>query len=203
MGSGYGVAVILKTQLLDEPLVLGTELGHVQIPAVLEKDPQYEDERGLLQYVSNYYYEGVQMPEYEDVASGRGIVVAFKYALTKRGKEIPAEVPNAGGIAQLAKAGDEAAREAIFLAHKFFTRSAKSIATSLSCDSILLALDNQVKDLEFVESFVDLLRAEFYTWIRPEWLNGVRVYTQKESLNFNILGTDYMAHRLATKAVKK
>lgn len=197
------MALILKSQLLRDPLVLGTELGHVQIPAVLEKDPEYADEHSLLQFISDKLYGGVQMPEYEDIASGRGIVVAFEHAVKKAGGELPEGARTAADIAKLAKDGNEAAKQAIFLAHKYFVRSAKSIATSLSCDSILLALDNQVKDLKLVLEYAEKLNTEFHTWLRPSWVEGVRVYTQKESLNFNILGTDYMAHRLANNRIEK
>ena len=76
-------------------------------------------------------------------------------------------------------------------------RAAKGIATSLSCDSVVLALDNQVKNAWFVEAIADTLHDEFYHFIRPDWMKGIRVYTQTEVLNFNILGTSYMASKLA------
>jgi glucokinase len=80
-----------------------------------------------------------------------------------------------------------------------FLRGAKAIATSMCCDSVVLALDNQVKNSMFVTEISEDLKNEFYHFIRPEWMKGIRVYTQKKFLNFNVLGTDYMAHRLASQ----
>jgi glucokinase len=200
MGSGYGVALILKTSLLEQPLVIPTELGHVQFPGQMENDENYADEHGLTQFVSDALYGGVHAPEYEDIASGRGIVLGYKNCIKKRTGKIPTEEIDAGKIAQLARSGHDAAKKAIKLAHLYFTRSAKAIATSLSCDSVVLALDNQVKDWDLIRTELHELQKEFYSWIRPTWLSGIRVYTQVKTLNFNILGTDYMAHRLADKA---
>jgi glucokinase len=201
MGSGYGVALIVKSPLLAQPLVLGTELGHLQVTAQLASDPAFAAERELLQFVSDHHYAGVHMPEYEDIASGRGLRLAYQYFVKKStGELLPLESLDAGAIAQKAQEGDPLAEEALLWHQKLFIRSAKTIATSLCCDSIVLALDNQVKNAWFVFKISDKLKEEFYSWIRPPWLDGVRVYTQTKILNFNILGTDYIAHRLADKA---
>jgi glucokinase len=201
MGSGYGVALIVQSPLLAQPLVLGTELGHLQVTQPLEKDPAFAAEKDLLQYVSDYHYGGVHMPEYEDIASGRGLRLAYAYAVKKAtGEDLPVDSLDAGAIAQKAQEGDPVAAEALLWHQKLFIRSAKTIATSLCCDSIVLALDNQVKNSWFVFKVSEQLKEEFYSWIRPAWLDGVRVYTQTQTLNFNILGTDYIAHRLAAKA---
>ena len=198
MGSGFGVALIVKNPLFDVPVVIPTELGHLQIPVRMEGSPEYPEERGLMQFLANYYYEGKLCPEYEDVASGRGLPLAYQYLYEKeKGEKVdPAEL-DAGKIAVKANNGDPIARRALTWHYKIFTRAAKCIATSLSCDSVLLALDNQVKNNEFVRSIEKELNDEFYTWIRPDWMNSVRVYTQKVVLNFNILGTTYMANQIA------
>ena len=198
MGSGFGVALIVKNPLFDVPVVIPTELGHLQIPVRMESSPEYPEERGLMQFLANYYYEGKLCPEYEDVASGRGLPLAYQYLYEKeKGEKVdPAEL-DAGKIAVKANNGDPIARRALTWHYKIFTRAAKCIATSLSCDSVLLALDNQVKNNEFVRSIEKELSDEFYTWIRPDWMNSVRVYTQKVVLNFNILGTTYMANQIA------
>jgi glucokinase len=200
MGSGYGVAMIVKTPLLDEALVLGTELGHVQIPLACDTDPGYQLEHDLVQHVSNYYYGGSQAPEYEDIASGRGLKLAYQYfALKEKGEKLDVDAIDPGTLAQQAKDGDPVARAAFTWHYKLFLRSAKSIATSLCCDSVVLALDNQVKNAWFVKEIADILKQEFYNFIRPTWITGIRVYAQVKILNFNVLGTDYMARRLAAK----
>lgn len=200
MGSGLGVALIVKSPLLDKPLVVPTELGHLQIPAVCNEDPNHEEEHKIIQHVSNHYYGGAQMPEYEDIASGRGICLAYQYCKMRDTKEkIPIERINGGDIAEAARLGEKTARDALSWHYKIFMRIAKAVSTSLNCDSVILALDNQVKNAWFVSAISDQLQDEFYNFIRPDWMKGIRVYSQKEVLNFNILGNDYMAHQISTK----
>jgi len=198
MGSGYGVALIVRSPLLREALVLPTELGHLQIPLVMEKDPGRAEEWELVQFVSDFYYGGRQCPEYEDIASARGLRLAYQYAVRKAtGELLDFEAIDAGDVARKAKDGDPVAIKALMWHYKLFIRSAKEIATTFTCDSVVLALDNQVKNWWFVQQICELLKDEFYNFIRPDWMKGIRVYAQTELLNFNILGTDYMAHRIS------
>jgi glucokinase len=198
MGSGFGVALIVKSGLLNVPLVLGTELGHVQIPQNCDTHPDYQLEHDLIQHVSNNYYGGSQQPEYEDIASGRGLQLAYQYfALKEKGETVPLDSIDPGVVAANAQTGDPVSRLALTWHYKLFIRSAKSCATSLCCDSVVLALDNQVKNAWFVSQISELLKEEFYHFIRPDWMEGIRVYAQVKLLNFNVLGTDYMARRLS------
>ncbi|OHT04429.1 putative glucokinase 2 [Tritrichomonas foetus] len=200
MGSGLGVALIVKSDLLESPLVVPTELGHMQIPVVCKNDPTSELEYELVQHVSNHYYGGKQTPEFEDISSGRGLCLAYQFfKLKNESKRIPVEQINAGDVAEAARTGDKTARQALEWHYKIFIRSAKAVATSLTCDSLILALDNQVKNGWFVNAIADVLHDEFYNFIRPDWMNGIRVYTQIETLNFNILGTHYMANKVANQ----
>jgi glucokinase len=198
MGSGYGVALIVRTPMLKDPLVLPTELGHLQMPLVMAGDPNEAEEHELVQFVSDFYYQGTMSPEFEDIASARGLRLAYQFFYKKaNGELIDYDTIDAGVIAQKAQAGDPVALEALTWHYKLFIRSAKAIAATLTVDSVVLALDNQVKNGWFVLQAADKLKDEFYTFNRPEWLKGVRVYTQTRLLNFNVLGTDYIAHRLA------
>jgi glucokinase len=200
MCSGFGGALIVKSPMLADPLVLPTEIGHIQIPPVCRKDAGYSLEHALIQHLSDHYYKGSQMPEYEDVASGRGLCIVYQFFKRRYEKDhVPLDRLDAGEIAELAKEGNKTAREALLWHYKLFIRAAKAVGTSLSCDSLLLALDNQVKNAWFVIAASDKLREEFYTFIRPEWMKGIRVYSQKEVLNFSVLGTDYIAHSLAKR----
>ena len=194
MGSGLGVALIVKSPLSPDPVVMPTELGHLQIPQVCCRHPNNKLERSLVQHVSEHYYAGAQCPEYEDVSSGRGLELTYQYFnLVETGRKIPLDQISAGEIAALAQDGDAVARKALLWHYTMFIRSAKSVATSLSCDSVVLALDNQVKNSWFVQSVEKELGDEFYHFIRPDWMKGIRAYSQTKILNFNILGTDYMA----------
>jgi glucokinase len=200
MGSGFGGALIIKCPMLPEPVVLPTEIGHIQIPPVCENDPAYALEHDLIQHISNHYYMGKQMPEYEDIASGRGLCLAYQFFKRRFEREhVPFERIDAGKVAEMAKQGNRTAREALLWHYRLFIRAAKAVGTALCCDSLLLALDNQVKNQWFVASVSERLREEFYTFIRPDWMKGIRVYSQKQLLNFNVLGADYMAHSLAKR----
>jgi glucokinase len=199
MGSGYGVAIIVKNALLKEAIVLPSELGHLQIPLVMGKDPTKTEEWEFVQFVSDFYYNGTQCPEYEDISSARGLRLAYQYFVQKStGEVLDFDAIDAGDVAERAKSGDRVALEALKWHYKLFIRSAKEIATTFNCDSVVLALDNQVKNWWFVSSISDVLKDEFYNFIRPDWMKGIRVYAQTSLLNFNILGTDYMAHRISS-----
>ena len=200
MGSGLGVALIVKTPLLEKPLVLPSELGHLQIPIVCENHKNAAEEKRMIQFVSEHYYNGRQMPEFEDIASGRGLCLVYQYLYDKEHQvKIPLDEISAGDIAQNAREGDKISREALLRHYTLFVRAAKAVATTLNCDSVLMALDNQVKNVWFVRSAVEDLKDEFYTFIRPDWMKNIRCYTQTKVLNFNLLGMDYMAHQLADK----
>ena len=200
MGSGLGVALIVKTPLLNKPLVVPTELGHLQIPSVCARHPNSKEEYNLLQHVSDHHYGGRQMPEFEDISSGRGLCLVWQYYNMKAtGNKVPLDQISAHEIAQNAQKGDKVSRDALLQHYLMFMRSAKSISTRLSCDSIVMALDNQVKNMWFVNSAIDQLHDEFYHFIRPDWMKNIRVYSQTKVLNFNILGTSYMAHQVANQ----
>ncbi|EAY23514.1 hypothetical protein TVAG_071780 [Trichomonas vaginalis G3] len=200
MGSGLGAALVVRTPLLKNPLVLPTELGHVQIAPNMKEHKNFQEERELIQHISNHYYNGQLDPEYEDICSGRGLPLAYQfYHQKKTGELLPLEQIDAGEVAKKAIAGEEDAHLALKAHYIFYLRAAKAIATSLSCESCVLSLDNQVKNHAFVMKIMKELEEEFYEFIRPDWMNGLRVYSQKAIRNFNILGTDYMAHAIANK----
>lgn len=197
MGSGLGIAVIIQTPLLKGPFVLATELGHLQIPQNGQKFSGYDAEAKLIQHLSDHYYNGTQAPEFEDAASGRGLDLLYQhYFLQDSGKKLPLDQIDAGDVASKAQKGDKVARQSLLAHYQIFLRSAKQVAISLSCDSVLLALDNQVKNDWFVRSVLPELKDEFYHFIRPDWLKNTRVYGQVKVLNFNLLGTVYMSQTL-------
>lgn len=198
MGSGLGVAILYKNPYTKEHLVLPTEFGHLQIAPTGRRDENSGSEYRLIQHVSDHYYAGTQAPEYEDISSGRGLCLTYQhFHLVETGVKIPLDQIDAGEIAHLAKTGDKIARQSLLKHYTMFMRNAKAVATTMSCDSILLALDNQVKNSWFVTSITRELKNEFYNFIRPDWMKGIRVYHQNKVLNFNILGTSYTAYKIA------
>jgi hypothetical protein len=52
--------------------------------------------------------------------------------------------------------------------YEFLLQVAKAVVTGLSCDSVLLSLDNQVKNDWFVQKVKGDLHKEFYNFIRPD-----------------------------------
>lgn len=78
LGSGLGVELITNNSN-NERHVLPCELGHVQIPTVWYNDQNSKLEYELINHVSNHYYNGKQMPEFEDVSSGRGIKMCYQF----------------------------------------------------------------------------------------------------------------------------
>lgn len=197
MGSGLGAAIIVKTPLIPHPLVLPTEWGHLQIPIACKEDTQCELERKLVQFISDFYYDGKKTPEYEDISSGRGLRLAYKFFKEKEGQKIDYESIDAGEVATKAKTGENAARRALTWDYVMFIRAAKALATAMTCETVILALDNQVKNDWFVHEIEELLENEFYNYVRPDWMKDIRVYSQTEVLNFNILGTTYMANQIS------
>lgn len=196
-GSGLGIGIIEKTPMMNLPYVIATELGHLQIPMIRGKSPKYESEFNLIQFISDEMYEGKQAPEFEDIASGRGLSLVYQYYVLKEtGTKIAQAQINSSEVASKAEKGDKIALQSMLTHYQFLLRAAKSVATSLSCDSVLLALDNQVKNDWFVQKTKDELHSEFYNFIRPDWMKNIRVYTQTKNQNFNLLGTGLLADSL-------
>lgn len=200
LGSGLGAALIVNNPLSNERFVLPCELGHVQVPVVGRDDPGSQEEYDLVHHVSKFYYGGKQAPEFEDLSSGRGIKLCYQHFLQKY-EHVNKNVDDidSGDVAVLANKGNKAAKAALLWCYKLYLRLGKMIGTSLQCDSIVMALDNQVKNAAFVDSISDELKEEFYNFIRPDWMKGIRVYSQTKVLNFNILGCDYVAHQADSK----
>jgi glucokinase len=104
MGSGFGVALIVKSGMLAVPLVLPTECGHIEVAPNCDEHPEHD----LLQHISNYYYNGTQQPEYEDLGSGRGLPLVYQlFVQLEKGEYIPIESMYAGVIAGKAKNGSD------------------------------------------------------------------------------------------------
>jgi glucokinase len=186
--------MIIRTMLSAEPHVLSMELGYLQILMNMERFPGYHAEHKLIQYISDQRYDGTHAPEYEDIASRRGLEIVYQHYIEEEGGiKIPLSEIEASDIASKARIGDKISRRAMQTHYQFLMRAAKAVVTTLSCDSVLLALDNQVKNDWFVRSITDDLQSEFTHFIRPEWIDNIRVYGQTKHQNFNIHGTAYVA----------
>ena len=195
MGCGLGAALLINQKFIKNPVVVSTEAGYLQTSTVLKKHEFFPIESKLVQYVSDYYHNGELVPVYEDFSSGRGLCISYQFFKgTKLNNLNNLEIPNAAEIADLAKKGDEIAQKAMKHHYLLFTRCAKSLALTFQCESIVMALSNQVRNHWFVNQIKEDMKKEFYDSTRPKWLENTRVFSQKKDLNFNLLGTTYMAN---------
>lgn len=187
LGSGLGAAIIVHDSFNKTPFVISSELGYLQAPRVAANHENFKEDNKLTQILSEHYYKDGQMPCYEDFASARGIIALYK-ALTNK------ENLNAGEIAELAKKGDACAYKAIKLHYLYFTRFAKNIGATLRCETVVMALSNQVSNDWLIKEIVDDMKKEFNDSTRPQWIKDIRVYSQTKDMNFNLNGVTFMAH---------
>ena len=196
MKTGLGASIIVKNSFTSKPFVIATELGHIQIPSI------NSEERPLYQFLSNYLYKGSQQPEYEDIASERGISNVYNYYKFKFGNNIDnSKLPStvsAKEIIQKARNGDKISLKVLSTCFQHFIRAAKSIGVCMSVDTIFLGRNSF--DSNWYMNVADLiLKEEFYSFIQPEWIKTFRIYTQVKETNLNLLGVSYMAHNIANQ----
>ncbi|KAH0786301.1 Glucokinase 1 [Histomonas meleagridis] len=190
MGSGLGAALITNNKATNSPIVVSTEMGYLQIPTSGVNNQTHLLDDAIVRFASNHYYQGVYSPGFEDLASGRGLIVDYLFFGGK---------PNVDSteISELAKGGDTSAKMAMKQHYLYFTRCAKQFAVTMKCGSILMALVNQVKNKWIIEEIAEEMEQEFKRYSRPELVNEVSLYTQIKECNFNLIGASYMAHLAA------
>lgn len=191
-GSGLGAAIIC-----EKNLVVSTEFGYFQIPSFSKKESQSKlNFSQLKQKVSEDFYSGRYSPTFEDFSSGKSLGNIYRFLNEDSNISCSEEV------AVLAKNGDERALNALKINYHFLMKCAKNLAIGMKCDSIILALSNQVKNSWFVKKHSDLMEIEFCDHPESKKLQEVRVYTQTKKMNFNLLGAVRMAHKIANLSLK-
>lgn len=186
-GSGLGAAIIC-----EKNLVVSTEFGNFQVPSFSKKESQSRlNLSHLKKQVSEDFYSGRYSPTFEDFSSGKSL--GNIYQILTDGSNISCSEE----VAVLAKKGDEVALNALKINYHFLMKCAKNLAIGMKCDSILLALSNQVKNLWFVQKHTEFMENEFCDHPESYKLRKVRVYTQTQEMNFNLLGAVRMAHKIA------
>ncbi|EAY11077.1 hypothetical protein TVAG_045010 [Trichomonas vaginalis G3] len=188
LGSGLGAALILKEPFNDKPFVLATEFGYLQMPTVMKAHENYDYERKIVQYTSDYYYEGATCPGFEDFSSARAIRSLHKFW-------VPSSELEAGDISKLAKNGDKQAYQAMAQHYIYYSRLARTFALGMKCDSIVMALSNQVANDYLITEIAGKMKDEFFDGTHPDWIKDTSVYSQNIDHNFNLFGATYMAHR--------
>jgi hypothetical protein len=150
-----------------------------------------------MEYISDEKYEGKQIPKYEDIASEKGIALVYQYYCYKEtGVKMELSEIKFEDVLLKARNGDKIAYQTMLAHYQFLIRAAKAVSTSFGCDSVILASDNQVKNDWFVQRVKNELHAEFHQFTRPDLMKNIRVYTQAEFQNFNLLGTGLLASSL-------
>ena len=200
VGAGLGCSLIVKTPLFKRKIVVPTELGHLELPIVGHKNPDYNFEKDIVQYISNQHYDGELAIEFEDIVSGKGLCNVFQYFMNKStGKKIPLSELEGGEIAKLASDKHPIAYKSLVLFNQMAIRSAKTISTTMNCDSVILTSNNQVANHYIIKENYEKMKNEFYSFIRPDWMKTITIFTQIKNMNFSLFGTSSIAHDLGKR----
>jgi len=194
MGTGLGVALILVTKSHKKFEVLPLEFGHVQINSYGFSNPQAEEERRMIQYISDKLYKKKFSLETEDICSGRGLGYTYEWIVS----ENPQATPNlsVAQIAQRAAEDDPYASKALLIHYKWLFRCAQSLSVGFQTNGVFLAGDNQVANSSFVKKHLSSFKEEYLLHPKQEWIDNVPIFTQMSSFNINILGALYYAQHM-------
>ncbi|OHT00300.1 Glucokinase 1 [Tritrichomonas foetus] len=195
MGSGLGAALIHNDLWTNTSVVIPTESGFLLSAPRCTEHRTYNDDVRNINYVSDHYYKGEHTPCFEDLASGRGLVIDYDFLLGHPSGW------SAVQIVELAKKGDEKAKLAMKNHYIYFLRCAKQVAYGMHCKSVVMALSNQVANKWLIDEIRNDLEAEFKDTSAWKAAQGISVYSQTKDVNINMIGTNYMAHFAARNAI--
>ena len=195
MGSGLGAALIHQDTWTNTSVVIPTETGFLLASPRGEEHKTYKEDVGNINYVSDHYYKGMHAPCFEDLASGRGLVIDYDYLVGK-----PTGV-TAVDIVNRAKKGDVKAKMAMKNHYIYFLRAAKQVAYGMFCKSVVMALSNQVANKWLIEEVAKSMESEFKDTTAWKATQEISVYSQTTDVNVNMIGTNYMAHFAARNEV--
>ncbi|OHT10692.1 Glucokinase 1 [Tritrichomonas foetus] len=199
VGTGLGCSLIVQTPLFNRFVVCPTELGHLELPICGHRSADYQFETSLVNHISSRLYDGELAIEFEDITSGKGLCNVYQYLVWKNNnKMLPVSTLEGAEIARLAKTKeDPLAYQALVIFNQMIVRAAKTISTTMNCDSVILASDNQVDNYHIIRDNNEIMKNEFYSYIRPDWMKTITIFTQTKKMNFNLYGTSHIAHKLA------
>jgi glucokinase len=190
VGSGLGAAVVVRERQTGKHVVIPTEMGWCLAPGVGPAHPEFKKTDGLFRWGSRAYH-GKFRPIYEDMASGRGLVMDYGYL---KGMD---QGVDAFEIVKKAQDGDGESEKAMSVYYRWYTRCAQQLAIGFRCDSVLMALCHQVANRWLMQKIKTDLEKEMNDGRRPAWTRDIRLYSQMKECNFNLLGAMYMALQLA------
>ncbi|OHS99605.1 Glucokinase 1 [Tritrichomonas foetus] len=195
MGSGLGAALVHHDIWTNTTVVIPTETGFLLSSPRGIDHPTYKEDVGNINYVSDHYYQGKNAPCFEDLASGRGLVIDYDYLIGRPSGWTAIQ------IVEQAKKGDAKAKLAMKKHYIYFLRAAKQIAYGMNCKSVVMALSNQVANKWLIDEIHKSLEHEFKDTTAWKATQGISVFSQTKDINVNMIGTNYMAHFAARNKV--
>eukprot|EP00762_Andalucia_godoyi_P003961 ANDGO_05656.mRNA.1 Glucokinase 1 len=176
-GTGMGVGTIVHGKS-----VVPGEASHITMSSDSE----------LVRFAAQVVYAGRHKPEFEDLCSGRGLVLAYKFF--SKGCELQAH-----DIATRALDGsDPAAIQALQALYQTLLECAQTVSLAVMPQYVVVLGDNQVSNDAFVQANAELfVQGTFLNHPKRDWLKGIGVITQFASRNLNLDGSAFIARQVA------
>lgn len=198
MGTGLGVGLLLRSG--DHFDVVPAEIGHTLVTQFGRSYPDAAADAEFIAWLGERVWAGEHLAEFEDICSGRGLKAAYEW-VCRNNPEREAEKKMPKDVAEMARAGDRLALDAMFLHYKFLFRVAQNCCVGLQTKGVIMAGDNQVFNNWFVASERERLMMEF-KWHPKQnpkdlWLAGIPILVQTKSVNTNMIGCVCKAKLLA------
>eukprot|EP01107_Rhizomastix_libera_P000482 TRINITY_DN1087_c0_g1_i3.p1 TRINITY_DN1087_c0_g1~~TRINITY_DN1087_c0_g1_i3.p1 ORF type:complete len:364 (-),score=87.39 TRINITY_DN1087_c0_g1_i3:114-1205(-) len=193
MGTGLGVGALIHHG--KQFTVLPMEVGHTLIYPYGPRHKNAKDDESLCAFASETLYEGVHGVEFEDICSGRGLVLAYRWVLKKEGKDSTISI-TAEEVSQLANKGDKEATRAMLEHYRMLIRTAQNMCVALQAKGVILSGDNQVHNKDFVLSHIAELQEEFLQHPKRHWLENTPVLAQVSHCNTMALGCIFKASEM-------
>lgn len=181
----FNVVCIMTDNINDEKFVFPVNYGKVQAHYCDEKNKNYDEEKEIFQFFSNELYNGKITPTFEDITSYNGLTYLYQFFTRKT--NCKTELNKTSYIELINDAlnkKDNYAIMALRTRFRFLLRAAKTITTTLFAETCII--DDEYC-LEMSKIFNEE-KKEFYTYVRDEWINGIRLYTIANSAIVNLTG---------------
>ena len=223
-GTGLGVAMLYYNRRSSGHMVVPLEAGHCLSAVQGSMDlAAFFAEHGLHDTtipIANSAFDAVsfitaiqmrlhaQAPvwsvEYEDIASGRGVVLAFQLlggdpSLTAGdiAKNAAEFVGNPEEEAEGEGGGKDALRcaQALFIHYMWVWNAIQNMCIPLQCKGVIFCGDNQVSNDAFFTAYQQAWRQQFLSHPKKDWLEPVLldVLVQTKPVNMNVRGALYLA----------
>eukprot|EP01104_Vermistella_antarctica_P009173 TRINITY_DN2337_c1_g1_i3.p1 TRINITY_DN2337_c1_g1~~TRINITY_DN2337_c1_g1_i3.p1 ORF type:complete len:432 (+),score=110.70 TRINITY_DN2337_c1_g1_i3:69-1298(+) len=215
ISTGLGMGLLMALPARSELTVLPLEGGHTTVTKYGTADPEYDDNNAMMDEFSEELYGGKFALEFEDVCSGKVLVLIYKW-LKKRAAAAAAaaaendeevaptlgttpeddETLTAAVVVDRALAEEEVAVQAVMIRYRQLARASANLAVQLQAKGVIWEGHKQVVSEAILTKHADVIRKEFYNHPKGEWLHDVPLYLQTKDLPLNMEGAVYIAHTL-------